>query len=179
MPFINSASPSFDLKPCAGHSAYPWKREPVTASDWATPSRSQLLSVIIKSADCYCCSARGPLSWSVTPRRPKGRIAIVTLRRAGMRWTLRRQVIFHRTRIAAAYGKAVWSWRRATQAVGAVGVGAAAVGAAVVWASASDTVSIVGVAARPNAAANPNSERAFRREIVSDLMIALTSNLPG
>jgi hypothetical protein len=49
----------------------------------------------------------------------------------------------------------------------------------VVWASASDTVSIVGAAARPNAAANPISERAFRREIASDLIIALMSNLPG
>src|SRR3984893_11461257 len=45
-------------------------------------------------------------------------------------------------------------------------------------ASASDIVSTEGSAARPNAAANPISERAFRREIISDLMIALMSNLP-
>src|SRR4249919_1345701 len=55
-------------------------------------------------------------------------------------------------------------------------VGAVAAGAAAVCASASDTVSTVGAAASPNAAANPISERAFRREIVSDLMIALMSN---
>jgi hypothetical protein len=29
-----------------------------------------------------------------------------------MRWTLRRQVIFHRTRTPAADGEVVWSWRR-------------------------------------------------------------------
>jgi hypothetical protein len=37
---------------------------------------------------------------------------IVTIRWAGMRWTLWRQAALLLDEIAAAYGKVVWSWRR-------------------------------------------------------------------
>src|SRR5262245_37370300 len=44
------------------------------------------------------------------PRRDVSRSSRYAGRR--MRWTLRRQVIFHRTKTRAADGEAVWSWRR-------------------------------------------------------------------
>ena len=47
-----------------------------------------------------------------SPRHREGRFAIVTEQWRGLRWTLRRQVIFHRTKTLAAYGEVVWSWRR-------------------------------------------------------------------
>jgi hypothetical protein len=37
---------------------------------------------------------------------------IVTIRWAGVRWTLRRQAVLLPDENAAAYGKVVWSWRR-------------------------------------------------------------------
>jgi hypothetical protein len=37
---------------------------------------------------------------------------IVTIRWAGMRWTLWRQAWLSPGEIVAAYGKVVWSWRR-------------------------------------------------------------------
>ena len=37
---------------------------------------------------------------------------IVTIRWAGMRWTLWRQAVLLPDEIAAAYGEVVWSWRR-------------------------------------------------------------------
>ncbi len=54
-------------------------------------------------------------------------------------------------------------------------MGAVAGGVAGCWASASDTISNVGVAAKLKRAASP-SERAFRREIVSH---SLMGKLPG
>jgi hypothetical protein len=50
--------------------------------------------------------------WSAYPGPPEGRIMIVTIRWAGMRWTLWRQAVLPPDEIAAAYGKVVWSWRR-------------------------------------------------------------------
>ena len=46
-----------------------------------------------------------------------------------------------------------------------------------VWASASDTVRIVAGTARLNAA-SPRRENALRRDIISDLISSLISNLP-
>src|SRR6266403_6153848 len=48
-----------------------------------------------------------------------------------------------------------------------------------VWASASDIVSTVEDAARPNIAANPSRESAFRREIPSDPIVLLMLEHPG
>ena len=48
-----------------------------------------------------------------------------------------------------------------------------------VWASASDIVSTVEDAARPNIAANPSRESAFRREIPSDPMVLPMLKPPG
>src|SRR5258708_17660 len=48
-----------------------------------------------------------------------------------------------------------------------------------VWASASDIVSTVEDAARPNIAANPSRESAFRREIPSDPIVLLMLKPPG
>jgi len=42
----------------------------------------------------------------------RGRNAIVTERWRGLRWTLRRQVIYSPDENAAADGEVVWSWRR-------------------------------------------------------------------
>src|SRR5216110_2574494 len=47
------------------------------------------------------------------PGPQEGRFAIVTMRWAGMRWTLWRQVhFFAPDENAKAYGEVVWSWRR-------------------------------------------------------------------
>jgi len=47
------------------------------------------------------------------PVPPEGRIAIVTTRWRGLRWTLRRQRDAScADENAAAYGEVVWSWRR-------------------------------------------------------------------
>ena len=45
------------------------------------------------------------------PRRTRGRIAIVTARWRGRRWTLRGQVLAPDETLTA-YGEVVWSWRR-------------------------------------------------------------------
>ena len=45
-------------------------------------------------------------------RPAEGRIMIVTIRGAGMRWTLQASGRLLPDEIAAAYGEVVWSWRR-------------------------------------------------------------------
>jgi hypothetical protein len=74
-------------------------------ADLGCPDRKRKIFRFIRTQSCARTSSARALL--------RGRCAIVTERRCGLRWTLRRQACSScRTKTPAAYGEVVWSWRR-------------------------------------------------------------------